>query len=229
MSKKMKSVGKKQILENPLLESKVNQMIDNGETLAKIQKLCKEYDVDISVPTLQRYKQDLKEARETQTPIGELVDGRSKQGNILEIASKREDGSNMSNAEMMNNVISKGNTVFSHLDYLEEIINKSFNTVKAVNALSPEQGMKAIELYTKMTGNSLEGISLMGAKEIRLQYSAYKSAVTGILLNYIPEDKHEEVLKAIEEYENDYYNELGLEKEGQRARQAIGDMFKNVK
>ena len=33
----------------------------------------------------------------------------------------------------------------------------------------------------------------------------------------------------IEEYENDYYNELGLEKEGQRARQAIGDMFKNVK
>lgn len=213
-----------QLYEFKLLASKVNEKLDTGVPYDEIIELCDHYDFEISKATLSRYKSKREESIREGIPLVELLDQRKKTGNIVDIKAKRQNlGAieELDGDERLNKAFEPVDKVYNDIQVLDDMIQKMYNGLQHVNMVDPALGLRAIETKAKLTGNSLQGLSLVGLREVKLRMQAKTTAMTEVMLQYIPEDKHEEVLEAIEESEKQFYENLDLSEEGKKISEAL--------
>lgn len=209
-----------QLYNNKVLCSKVDEALDEGVTYENIIELCAMYDFEISIASITRYKNKRKEAIETGVPLEALLDQRKKAGNIVDLNAKKSNALDHHN-DMYDNTFDSIDKVYNDIQVLDEVIQKGFNGLKFTETLDIQVAIRAIETKAKITNNSMKGLTLVGLRELKLRVNARTSAMTEVLLRYVPEELHEEVLLAIEEEERRYYSNLDLDEENQRISQAL--------
>ena len=209
-----------QLYNNKVLCSKVDEALDEGVTYENIIELCAMYDFEISTASITRYKNKRKEAIETGVSLEALLDQRKKAGNIVDLNAKKSNALDHHN-DMYDNTFDSIDKVYNDIQVLDEVIQKGFNGLKFTETLDIQVAIRAIETKAKITNNSMKGLTLVGLRELKLRVNARTSAMTEVLLRYVPEELHEEVLLAIEEEERRYYSNLDLDEENQRISQAL--------
>lgn len=207
------------LYNNKLLVSKVDEALDEGKPYDFIIAFCKEkFDFEINKPALSRYKEKRRESLETGVDLESLLDKRRKSGKIIDIKSKEV--TPLPN-ETYDNTFGQVEQIYNDVEVLDTIIQKGFNSLKEVDYVEAPLAMKAIEVKAKITANQFQGLSLTGLRELRLRQSAKEQAMTEIILQFIPEEQHEEVFNAIESAEKEFYENLDLAEEDQRITKAL--------
>lgn len=207
------------LYNNKLLVSKVDEALDEGRPYDFIIAFCKEkFDFEINKPALSRYKEKRRESLETGVDLESLLDKRRKSGKIIDIKSKEV--TPLPN-ETYDNTFGQVEQIYNDVEVLDTIIQKGFNSLKEVDYVEAPLAMKAIEVKAKITANQFQGLSLTGLRELRLRQSAKEQAMTEIILQFIPEEQHEEVFNAIESAEKEFYENLDLTEEDQRITKAL--------
>lgn len=84
MTKRMKKIKKKEpsillsLYDNALLRTKVDSALDMKQGYAEIVKICKKYNLNISIATISRYASARKESIRTGVKLRRLLDGSTK-------------------------------------------------------------------------------------------------------------------------------------------------------
>lgn len=209
-----------QLYNNKVLCSKVDEALDEGLTYEAIIELCAMYDFEISSASLSRYKDKRKEAIQTGEDLEGLLDQRKKTGTVVKLEDRRSTVMD-THKNIYDDTFNTIDKVYNDIQVLDEIIQKGFNALKYTEVVDIPVAIRAIEAKAKITNNSMNGLTLVGLRELKLRISARTSAMTEAMLQYIPEELHEEVLNAIEEKEREYYANLDLDEESKRISEAL--------
>lgn len=224
-----------QLYNNRKLVTKVDNMLDEGQTYDYIIEFCKENGLSISKASLTNYKKKREESIETGIPLLQLLDKRAKD-NVTYITNKevesfkkkrpdnpREEG-NLATVTS----IDKVNKVYNDLEFLDEVIAKGMRGLKQFDVVDTPLAMKAIELRAKITNNQLSGLSIAGLREIKLRNQARESALMECIMAFVPEDKHDSLFEMMDEAESRFYENLDLSEEDKRITQALNQSGINL-
>lgn len=218
-----------QLYNNKLLATKIHSEFDKADaggdsmTYDEMVELAAEYDLQISKASLSRYRERRVESIETGTPLVELLDRRKKTGQIIDIRTPKEKRSEHetlagSSFEDTFNTVEK---VYSDIQVLDEIIQKGYNALQYTETADIPHALRAIEIRAKLTDNSMQGLSLVGLRELRMRTQAKHSAMLDSIMKYVPEDQHEELLDYIDEQEKAFYDNLDLNEEDRKLTEAL--------
>jgi hypothetical protein len=219
-----------QLYNNRKLATKVDNMLDEGQTYDYIIEFCKDNGLSISKASLTNYKKKREEAVETGKPLLQLLDKRAKD-NVTYITNKRADDFKKrkpeeSDDEVKTHVapvhdLNKVENVYHDLELLDEVIRKGMKGLKAFDVVDTPLAMKAIELRAKITNNQLSGLSIAGLREIKLRQQARESALMEVIMKYVPEDQHDNLFADMDEAEQRFYENLDLTEEDKRITNAL--------
>lgn len=214
-----------QLYNNKLLRSKVDAQLDapDGMTYTELVELCAEYDVEISTASLSRYKKRRQEAIETGKDLEELLDGRKKSGSVIDIKTEKEKRSEHQTltGDTFEDTFGTVEKVYSDIQVLDEIIQKGYNALQYTDTVEIPHALRAIETRARLTDNSMQGLSLVGLRELRLRSEAKRNAMLESIMKYVPEEQHEELLDYIDEQEEEFYKNLDLTEEDQKITDAL--------
>ena len=115
----------------------------------------------------------------------------------------------------------KTRDLLDDVSFLDKIISKGAVGLDEIYTLDPSIAMKAIEIKDKITDGQLKGMSLLGLRELQLKQVAKETAMTETMLEYIPEDQHEEVLNKMQEVEEEFYRNLDLDDEDRKLKESL--------
>lgn len=217
-----------QLYKNRKLCTKVDNMLDEGQTYDYIIDFCKENGLSISKASLTNYKKKREEAIERSVPLLQLLDKRAKD-NVTYISNKQvdmfrqkkdEEDAEIAYAASVTDM-TKIDKVFSDLEFLDMVIEKGMKGLKAFEVVDTPLAMKAIELRAKITNNQLSGLSIAGLRELKLRQQARESAMMEVIMKYVPEEKHDELFSDMEESERNFYENLDLTDEEKRISTAL--------
>lgn len=96
------------------------------------------------------------------------------------------------------------------LELLDEVIQKGFDNLCKMEVISPATAIKAMELKHKLSNGSTGGYSMYGLEEIKMREAAREQAIITAILEFIPEEQHDRVIKRIEDVTREYYESIGL-------------------
>lgn len=221
-----------QLYNNRKLATKVDNMLDEGQTYEYIISFCKENGLSISKASLTNYKKKREEALKTGKPLLQLLDKRAKD-NVTYITNKEvqafkakkkdttKDSDPAASTAATITDINKVDKVFNDLEFLDEIITKGAKGLKAFDVVDTPLAMKAIELKAKITNNQLSGLSIAGLRELKLRMTCKESALTEVIMKYVPEEQHDQLFKDLEEAEQRFYENLDLTEEDRRINAAL--------
>lgn len=111
------------------------------------------------------------------------------------------------------------------LELLDKVIQKGFDTLSKMDVISPATAIKAMEMKHKLTNGSTGGYTHYGLEEIKIREAAREQAITTAILEFIPKEQHETVIKRMESVTREYYESIGLGEAyaQQVAREAMED------
>ena len=223
-----------QLYNNRKLATKVDNMLDEGQTYEYIISFCKENGLSISKASLTNYKKKREEALKTGKPLLQLLDKRAKDNvtyitnkEVQAFKAKKKDTTKDSDPDSAASTaatitdINKVDKVFNDLEFLDEIITKGAKGLKAFDVVDTPLAMKAIELKAKITNNQLSGLSIAGLRELKLRMTCKESALTEVIMKYVPEEQHDQLFKDLEEAEQRFYENLDLTEEDRRINAAL--------
>lgn len=214
-----------QLYENRSLRVKVETLMDEGKSIAYIQSFCTNQGFEISHGSLSNYKKKREESIRTGTPLEHLLDRRANTGNVVELTPKTPEPETVENMVRTNHETGNHDTrVFNTLSFLEDIIQKGMNTIQATDVLDPSLAIKAVDLHHKISGGNGGGLTIYGLEELKIQMKAMETAYTTAIMEFIPEEKHDEVFRRMEEAEKDFYDNLDLSFESRKARETLKDL-----
>lgn len=175
----------------------VNEMLMSGTSPRQVSLWCKENGFEISHPKLYEYRDMLREAINKQITVEQMMGlGKYNRNPIvlqaLGIAPVKE-------------------IVKNELEILDGIIQLGFNSLQNNPSIRLQDAMKAIELKNKITGGTHGGLTNYGLEQLRELEQAKFSAVLEVVLQYLPEDKHEELYESMSEAEHTFYEEQAPE------------------
>ncbi|MCB5367029.1 hypothetical protein LIP24_10330 [Collinsella aerofaciens] len=218
-----------QLYNNRKLCTKVDNLLDEGQTYEYIVSFCKENGLSISKASLTNYKKKREESIRTGVPLIQLLDKRAKD-NVTYITQKeveafqrrkKEKKEAEVSASSTDSSLSKVEKVYNDLEFLDEIIAKGMKGLKAFDVVDTPLAMKAVELKAKLTNNQLSGLSIAGLRELKLRQQMRESVMIEIIMKYVPEELHEQLFADMEEAERQFYENLDLTEEGKRIKQAF--------
>jgi hypothetical protein len=221
-----------QLYKNRKLATKVDNMLDEGQTYDYICDFCKEQGLSISKASLTNYKKKREEAVETGKPLLQLLDKRTKD-NVTYITDretkafkKKKDNLPAREDETVTRVsaLNKMESVFSDLEFLDEIIHKGMKGLRQFDVVDTPLALKAVELRAKITNNQLSGLTIAGLRELKLLITARESVFTELIMKYVPEDQHDKLFDEMDELEAQFYANLDLTEEGKRVKKAFDQM-----
>lgn len=201
----------------------IDKMLDDGESPNKIHKWMKDNGLEVSVPTVYTYAKRRKEAimngvkfeamadKRTNKSKKAMEEGEAKQSSVrkkIVAEQKKKEEQSPEDKKQLQKTVKR---VQSELEILDAVIDKGYQTLQMMEVISPDMALKAIKLKNEITGGEHNGITLYGLEQIRLREAARENAMLMILLEYIPDDKHEEVLAKMEKETRKHYADLGLE------------------
>lgn len=197
----------------------VDKMLDDGESPNQVHKWIVENGFEVSMPTVYTYAKRRKEAIVKGIQMDKVMnkakktkdeDGYTKADKKrMEKARSGVNAMNMSKEERKMSNLSV-NKLQTDLELLDAVMQKGYETLGKMEAIAPKDFLKAIELKNKITGGAHNGLTTYGLEEIRLREAARESAITAILLEFIPEEKHEEVLERMDKATQEFYESIGL-------------------
>lgn len=213
--------------DDKLFISKVDVFLDQKQTLQWITDFAKSYGYDVSLNTIRNYRDKRQESIENNIPLDELIDKRRK-NNIVSLDSKEyqpeSEVTHTGGVTMTDDAFTgaQGNDkLISVTQVLEDMIQKGFNTMQQTQVVDPQLTLKAIDAYHKITGGTSGGLTLQGLQEIRMQQKAMETAMAEIIMEYVPEALHEEVLAKMDEKQQEFYDNLDISGEGRRVKEAL--------
>lgn len=221
-----------QLYNNRKISTKVENMLDEGQTYEYIIEFCKDNGLEISKASLTNYKQKREEAVRTGVPLIQLLDRRTKD-NVTYITKRgvnnkttNNEGDTKGNKGPIDNVhpmenLNKVESVYNDLEFLDEVIAKGMKGLKAFDVVDTPLAMKAIELRAKITNNQLSGLSIAGLREIHMRIQARESALTEVIMKYVPEDQQAQLFEDMEKAEEEFYENLDLTEEDRRISKAM--------
>ena len=182
-----------QLYNNRKLATKVDNMLDEGQTYEYIISFCKENGLSISKASLTNYKKKREEALKTGKPLLQLLDKRAKDNvtyitnkEVQAFKAKKKDTTKDSDPDSAASTaatitdINKVDKVFNDLEFLDEIITKGAKGLKAFDVVDTPLAMKAIELKAKITNNQLSGLSIAGLRELKLRMTCKESGTRSL-------------------------------------------------
>ncbi|MGW9127891.1 hypothetical protein ACWGPW_23175 [Paenibacillus chitinolyticus] len=104
------------------------------------------------------------------------------------------------------------NKVKHDLELLDEVIQKGFETLGNIEEINPATAIAAIQLKHKITKGAHGGYKVYGIEEIRLREAARENAITAAILEFVPKDQHNAVIKHMEQVTREYYDRLAWAK-----------------
>ena len=217
-----------QLYNNRKLATKVDNMLDEGQTYDYIIDFCKENGLSISKASLTNYKKKREEAIRTGKPLLQLLDKRAKD-NVTYISDKEVQAFKERKAEKETSGESKGtvtnlskvDSIYHDIEMLDEIIQKGYKGLRQFDVVDTPLAMKAIELKAKITNNQLSGLSIAGLRELKLRQQARESALTEVIMKYVPEEQHDALFADMDEAQQRFYENLDLSDEDRRISQAL--------
>ena len=170
----------------------VNRMlIEDGVTPRAVSTWCANKGFIISHPKLYEYKEMLQEAIAKNVTVERLLGiGIPKRKSIL-----------------LQALGARGVTTYvkNEMELLDQLIHLGMSAVAKEPEVKIETAMKAIELKNKLTGGKHAGLTMYGLDQLRELEKAKMDVIIGIVLKYLPEDKHEELTLAISDAEREFY------------------------
>ena len=226
---KKKSMGSSSVLvqlyNNRKLATKVDNMLDEGQTYDYIIDFCKENGLSISKASLTNYKKKREESIQTGKPLLQLLDKRAKD-NVTYITEKKveafkEKQSEDGHSPATIHEFDKMDSIFHDIELLDDIIRKGAKGLKQFDVVDTPLAMKAIELKAKITNNQLNGLSIAGLRELKLRQQARASALMEVIMKYVPEDQHDSLFEDMDAAEKAFYENLDLTEEDKRISRAL--------
>lgn len=207
------------LYHNKLLRSKVDNALDEDMSYDDIIELCQSYDLELSKSAISRYKSKRKEAIENGWDLGEMIDKRKKTS-VKDIEEKETPILEIEESPFEQSK-KHTQTLYDDVQVLDMIISKGAKGLEFVETLDPALMIRAMETKDKITGNQLRGMTIVGLRELHIKQTAQETAMSEILLEYIPEDKHEEVLQRMEDLQNEFYQNLDLDEESKKFKESL--------
>lgn len=219
----------------------LDKMIDDGTPVKELVAWCNDNGFPISVPTMYSY---IKQRREaiinglTMELIHSKEDTLKKALEDSALKKAREKG----NAQYKENRAEERakvkvklekelaeqdspNRIRHDMELLDEIIQKGFKTLSMMEVISPVTAIKTMEMKHKLSNGNTGGYTHYGLEEIKMREAAREQAIVAVLLDFIPVEKHEAVMKLMEDVTREYYQSIGLGEvyAQQVAREAMED------
>ncbi len=171
----------------------VNEMLLNGISPHQVSAWCKDNGFSISHPKLYEYKEMLQEAITRRITVERLLGiGVPKRTPIVLQALGIQSAKNM---------------VKNELEVLDQIIHLGAAALSQSPTIKLESVMRAIELKNKLTEGKHAGLTGHGLDQLRELEQAKFNALVGVVMQYVPEDKHEELESAIAAAERQFYQD----------------------
>ncbi|WP_317906429.1 hypothetical protein [Bacillus subtilis] len=243
MAKRPKKTKLQMLLEWPK-RAIVDKMLDDGESPNKVAAWINEQGLEISVPTVYNYQKKRKEAIMKDVKLEQLIDKRKENGQNLKKAhsvkskkakkkaleSKKEPDESFKSkiakesAELKQGMSKESRKQYakevkrikSEAEILDRIIDLGGQTLERMEVISPDMALKAIKLKHDLTGGEHNGLTVYGIEELRLREAALESALTAVMLKYVPEEQHEAMLTDMEKSMEEYYESIGMGDEYKR-------------
>ncbi|ARQ95111.1 hypothetical protein FLAPJACK_184 [Bacillus phage Flapjack] len=211
-----------QLYKDKKLCTKVDNMLDEGKTYDYIIEFCKEQGLSISKASLTNYKKKREESIETGVPLLQLLDKRSKD-NVTYISEKRVEMFNEQEKESYNPIgaIDKVEKVFNDIEFLDEVIHKGFKGLSSFDIVDIPLAMKAMEIKAKITNNALGGLSVSALKEMAIKVRCKESALTEVVMKYVPVEQHEQLFEDLAAAEQEFYDNLDLTEMDRKTKEAM--------
>lgn len=175
----------------------VNDMLMNGVSPHKVSEWCKEMGFTISHPKLYEYKALLQEAITKQITVERILGiGVPKRTPIVLQAL---------------GLTSAKNLVKNEMEVLDAIVQMGYNALTNSPTIKIQDALRAIELKNKLTQGTHAGLTNYGLDQLRELEQAKFQAIIQVVLQYLPEDKHDELQEAIALAERTFYEEQAPE------------------
>jgi hypothetical protein len=170
----------------------VNEMLMSGVSPHEVSKWCKERDFSISHPKLYEYKDMLQEAITRRITVERLLGiGVPKRTPIVLQAL---------------GIQGVKQHVKNEIEVLDTIIHLGMGALHNSPTIKIETALKAIELKNKLTDGKHAGLTNYGLDQLRELEQAKFNAIVAVVMQYIPEDRHDELEAAIAKAERDFYH-----------------------
>ncbi|MNH25730.1 hypothetical protein D3C79_857470 [compost metagenome] len=101
--------------------------------------------------------------------------------------------------------------VKNELEVLDTVIHLAMSALQNNPTIKLETALKAIELKNKLTEGKHAGLTNYGLDQLRELEQAKFNAMVQVVMQYVPEDKHEELESAIAQAERNFYSERAPE------------------
>jgi hypothetical protein len=172
-------------------------MLMNGVSPHKVSEWCKEMGFTISHPKLYEYKALLQEAITKQITVERILGiGVPKRTPIVLQAL---------------GLTSAKNLVKNEMEVLDAIVQMGYNALTNSPTIKIQDALRAIELKNKLTQGTHAGLTNYGLDQLRELEQAKFQAIIQVVLQYLPEDKHDELQEAIALAERTFYEEQAPE------------------
>ena len=169
----------------------VNEMLINGISPHKVSAWCKEHGFVISHPKLYEYKEMLQTAIAKQITVERMLGIGVPKRTPIQLQAL--------------GITASKDMVKNEIDVLDAIIQRGFNALTQNPAVKLQDAMRAIELKNKITQGAHGGLTNYGIDQLREVEKAKFDAMVTVVMQYVPEDKHEELETAIATAEREYY------------------------
>lgn len=230
MSKELKSLSIKELIEDKSLCSKVINLMQQHQTYTFILQYLESKGYKMARGNLTNFKNKVEEARVTGVPLEELADLRKKKsikqvdpkkisgfgGNMNLVKTSQEQIKEATGSHNFVNEIRPKDKTISNAQVLEDIINKGFDTLQEMDTVDTATTLKAVEMYQKYMAKDTRGLSQEALKQYQVIMQARISAISEVIMQYVPNEKQEEAINALEAKEQEILANLGATKETQK-------------
>lgn len=200
----------KDIVSNQLLYSKIRTLMEQQKSYDYIIAYLNSKGYSISKGSLTNLKHKVEESIKEGKNIVELADKREK-NSIDDIPDNKIVGFIGRKQPAVSGKVSK---LYSEDQILEKIMEKGVKTIEESDFIEPKVLMKAVELHAKYFGTKTRGLTSEGLKQYQLIMQARDTAMQQVFFQYIPKDKQEEALQALEKESDRVLRQIGVTKEG---------------
>lgn len=210
---KTKFTHKMQDLYQSEYAPRVHEMLDAGYSCNKIAEYLKDAGYPIACSTLTKYAEIrramLMEQEEPIVPSNAIVPY-AKDTEVIPPSSHEDRTRKM---------------LLMEFEALDTIIVKGYEAVKKIQPedITPKLMMDAIRLKNELTGGEHGGLTKYGYNTLRRVENDKWKKVIRFMLSFIPKEDHAEVLRGVEQIEEEAYSGTPWYDEYMRARSSYGD------
>ena len=224
----LKSLSVKDLILDKNLRGKVANLMQEHKSYTFILSYLESKGYKMARGSLTNFKNKLEEARDTGVDIEELADGRKKKsikqvdpnkitgynGDMHLVTSKQNIKDATGSYDFTNEIMPK-DSYTSNAQVLETIIRKGFDTLQNMDTVDTATTLKALEMAQKYFAQDSRGLSQEAMKQYQLIMQARLTAVAEVMMQYVPAEKQEEALKAMDKKDEETLQHFGASEETQ--------------